>query len=369
MQFLINTLTHWNEPPRARHQVAYALSKDHHVVFVAAVKPGLPGIRSTSIHKNLVVLTPYFPVLHKIRYRTPVINEIYQNWLFRRLKKEYKEYVVINFDFTATRVFNYFNNITYYCNDSFVAISRHINPSFIAKYHQRCESQVACRARFCIAVSPMLRDNLLQYNKNSFEIPLGSPDIEQYNIPIKKAPDGEEKIQVGLLGFIKIYNISYQAINYLLEDKRINVTFVGPVEDKFLEKIKWKDNLILKGTLTGKDLYEEINKFDVTIAPYCARLTGDDHSGVGTGSKIYHYLAMGKPVVISYMAGLSKINMPNGFLYIAKSDEEFPALVHKANKENTNELIRQRMDFAKNNTWSKRIEEFIGYIRRFEKSQ
>jgi hypothetical protein len=368
MLFLINTLTHWNEPPRARHQVAYTLSKEHKVIFVAAVKPGLPGIKSAIIKENLEILTPYYPILHKIRYRIPFINEIYQNWLFRRLKKKYSDYVVINFDFTATRIYNYFTNVIYYCNDSFSAISKHINPFFIAKYHQRCESQVAARARFCIAVSPMLRDNLLKYNQNSFEIPLGSPDIEQYNIPVKEIMVDNEIIHVGLMGFIKLYNISYQAINYILQDDKIQLTLIGPVENKFLEQIKRKDRLTMTGSLTGESLYKEINKFDVTIAPYSARLTKDNKSGVGTGSKIYHYLAMGKPVVISYMAGLSKINLPDGFLYIAKSDKEFPDLIHKAKSENTKKLIRQRIDFAMNNTWTKRMEDFIAYIQRFEKS-
>ena len=113
-------------------------------------------------------------------------------------------------------------------------------------------------------------------------------------------------------------------------------------------------------------LYEEINKFDVTIAPYCERLTGDERSGVGTGSKIYHYFAMGKPVVISYMAGLSTVNLPEGFLYMARSDEEYPALVNRAWKENSRELIRKRMEFARANTWGKRMEDFIALVRRFE---
>ncbi len=367
MLFLINTLTHWNEPPRARHHIANALSKDHKVVFVTANEPGLPRIKTAFIHENLVVLTPQYPILHKIRYRMPFLNEMYQNWLFSRLQKKYKDYEVINFDFTATRIFKYFGNVVYYCNDSFVAISRHINPFFVAKYHQRCESIVASKAKFCIAVSAILRDDLLRYNPDSFEIPLGSPDIKQYNIQINYTPANEVNIMVGLVGFIRIYNISYQAINFLLQDERISITLVGPVENKFLEQIKQKDRLILKGTLTGKDLYEELNKFDVTIAPYCARLTEDNHSGVGTGSKIYHYLAVGKPVVISHMAGLNGVNLPEGFLYIAKSDEEFPELVHKAIKENTKELVNQRVDFARNNTWGKRMEDFERFIKEFKR--
>jgi len=366
MQFLINTLTHWEEPPRARHQVAHALSKDHTVVFVAANKPGFPGITTTVIHENLVVVTPYFPVLHKIRYRIPVLNELYQNWLFKQLLKSWSDCKVINFDFTATRIFRYFRQVYYYCNDSFAAISRHINPAFIARYHARCESIVASGAVFCIAVSAILKDNLLQYNPKSFEIPLGSPDIGQFGIRVAEDPDHKPVIKVGLMGFIRIYNISFNAINYLLADENISMTFIGPVEDKFLDQIEKKDKVILKGTLAGKELYEEINRLDVTIAPYSPRLTSDERSGVGTGSKIYHYFAMGKPVVISYMAGLMNLDLPEGFVYIARSDEEFPELVNKAWNENSRELVRKRVDYATANTWGKRIEKFMEYVRMFE---
>jgi hypothetical protein len=365
MHFLINTLTHWEEPPRARHQVTNALARNHQVVFVAANKPGFPGITTAIIHENLIVVTPYFPVPHKLRYRIKMFNEIYQNWLFKILVKKWSDYQVINFDFTATQIFSYFKKVCYYCNDSFAAISRHINPSFIAAYHQQCESMVASRSAFCIAVSQMLRDNLLQYNPNAFEIPLGSPDIGQYDIPVNDTPGRSGRIKVGLMGFIKLYNISAEAINHLLEDDNIDMTFIGPVEDKFLDRIAKRDRIVLTGTLTGKALYEEINNFDVTIAPYCERLTGDERSGVGTGSKIYHYFAMGKPVVISYMAGLSTVNLPEGFLYMARSDEEYPGLVNRAWKENSRELIRKRMEFARANTWGKRMEDFIELVRRF----
>jgi hypothetical protein len=268
-KFLINTFTHWEEPPRARHQVTHALAKNYPVVFVAANKFGFPGIRSSAIHGNLKVLTPYFPISNKIRYRLPVINELYQVWLFRKLVNTYKDFEVINFDYTATKIYDFFSRVIYYCNDSFSALSNHINPSFIARYHRRCESKVAAGAKFCVAVSDILKENLIKYNPNSFEIPLGSPDLSEYNIPPGFPAEKNKTLQVGLVGFMNIHIISYNIINLLLRDKNISLTIIGPVEKKFLNFIENKDRLILKGTLTGKELYEAIGKFDVTLSPYC----------------------------------------------------------------------------------------------------
>lgn len=359
--FLINTITYWEEPPRARHQVAYALSKKYKVVFIAANKTGLPAIRSQQINDNLTVITPYYPIDMRIRYRLPVINEIYQCWLFRKIINKYKDFKVINFDYTATKIFRYFKNVIYYCNDSFSEISKKINPYLIAKYHAICEARVAAKSKFCVGISILIKNDLLKYNPNTIEIPLGSPDIEEYKIAIRKIPVRDKIIKVVLVAVIKKLNMSYNVINLLLEDDAISLTLIGPVEDGFMKEIRNRDKLIIRGSLFGKELYEEINKFDVAIAPYCTKSKNEIFTG--TGGKIYHYLSVGKPVVISYMSGLNHLNLNDKLIYAAREEEDFPALVHRAHDENNAELIQQRMDYAKKNTWAQRMEDLIAYYK------
>lgn len=363
MKFLLNTITHWEEPPRARHQVANALSRNHEVVFVTGNKTGFPHIRTTQVSENLTLVVPYFPYENRIRYRLPWLNEIYQTWLFRRLVKKYADYHVINFDFTARKVFDYFKHVIYYCNDNFSAISKHINPSMIARYHANCESAVAGNAKFCVSVSTILMENLKQFNPKSFEIPLGSPDIDKFNIAMNPEPSKNKNIHVGLVGFIKAYNISYDLLNLLLKEDNMTITLIGPVEDKFLDHIQNKEKLIIKGSLVGKELYAELNKFDVAIAPYAKGLLNDVH--VGTGSKMYQYFSVGKPIVISNMIGLSKTSLPDKFIYVAHTEEEFPSLIIKAHEENTRELIEERIRYAKNNTWEKRMESLIELYKNY----
>lgn len=357
--FLINTITPWEEPPRARHQVAYALSKRYPVVFVAANKLGLSSIKSQRINENLTVITPFFPIDYRLRYRIPVLNEIYQYWLFRKIVDKYKDLEVINFDYTATRIFRYFKNVIYYCNDSYYEISKTINPLLIARYHKKCEARVASKSDFCVAISTTIKDFLLKYNYNTIEIPLGSPNIKEYDIPIQKLPTENKTIKVVLVAVIRKLNMSYNVINLLLKDKSMKLTLIGPVEDAFIKEIEYKDRLIIKGPLFGKELYEEINKYDVAVAPYCTKSNNEIFTG--TGSKIYHYLSVGKPVVISFMSGLNQLNLDDHLIYTAKEEEDFPMLVQRAHKENSAELIQQRIDFAMRNTWSNRMKDLIAY--------
>ncbi len=359
MKFLINTFTHWEEPPRARHQVAYALAKQHTVVFVAANKIGFPGVKFSQKKENITLVQPRFFVGNKIRYRIPVLNEFYQHWLYSKLRKLYGDFSVINFDFTATRVYRYFQDVIFYYNDNLAAISKRLNPGVIARYHEKAEATVATKAKFCVSVTPLLKEKLQKFNPNSYEIPLGGPDITEHGIEVNEKVAKNGPIRVGLVGFISDYSISSHTINFILNQVNMELVVVGPVEDAFMEKLANRDRLILKGTLTGRELFQEINMFDIAIAPYCQAITKDDSVGVGTGSKMYQYLSLGKPVVISDMVGLHNVSFPEKFLYIAGEDQDFPALINKAQEENTTAVILDRKKFAEKNTWEKRMEKLI----------
>ncbi len=359
MTYLINTYSHWDEPPRARHQVAFALAKKNRVIFVAANKPGLPQVRYFPDKGEITVVQPFFPIGNKIRYRIPLINELYQHWLFRRLKKFFPEAKVINFDFTARVIYRYFDDVIFYYNDNLAAISKRLNPRVISRYHEKVEAEVAARARFCVSVTPLLQNKLKAFNINSHEIPLGGPDLNGFGIAVSEEVSDRRPIRVGLVGFISDYSISSDTLNEVLAREHLQLVVIGPVEDAFIKKLKHTERMVRKGTLTGKSLYEAINEFDVAIAPYCEAITRDDQVGVGTGSKMYQYLAVGKPVVIADMAGLKKVSLPSGFLYVAAGPKEFPGLIEQAHQENTPAHISARIEYARENTWEKRMEQLM----------
>lgn len=364
MEFLINTYSHWEEPPRARHQVAHALARNHSVVFVAANRVGFPRMKTYEDHKNLQVVQPYFFVGNKVRYRLPLINELYQRWLFRRLKKRYKAHRVINFDFTATQIYCFFKEVVFYYNDNLAAISKRLNPGIIARYHRRSEAIVAAKAHFCVSVTPILRKKLQEFNPRSYEIPLGGPDMDDLGVRVNGPVSKTMPIKVGLVGFISSYSISADIINHVLRQEKMEMIVIGPVEASFMEQLEHPSRLVLKGTLTGKELYREISGFDVAIAPYCEAITKDDQVGVGTGSKMYQYLALGKPVVITDMVGLKEVTLPENFLYIAQNGADFPVLIKKAFEEDSEAAKRERAAFARENTWEKRMENLIEFYHK-----
>lgn len=123
MKFLIFTLTSWDEAPRARHQVTKELLKlGHEVIFVEKNSFGFPRIRLQKEGNFTLVSTRFIPG-YKFRFRLPIINELYQHWLFRKMKARLGDLFVITFDFTAHKVPRYFSNSIYYCNDEVIGNS------------------------------------------------------------------------------------------------------------------------------------------------------------------------------------------------------------------------------------------------------
>lgn len=354
VKFLINTMTAWDEPPRARHQVTSALAKKYGVAFVAANKIGTPRIEYIR-ENNVLLIQPYYPVNTKIRYRIPLINELYQRWLFYKLKNKFNQVDVINFDFTAYLIHQFFSKVYFYCNDNFTSISKKINHYLVYKYHVYCEHKLASKAQLCVATSSVILEHVKQINSNTHELLLGGPNIDEFNVVPTSEKLEKEVINVGLVGFIRNYNLSYQLINSILEKLSCTVTLIGPVEDDFLRNLKYRDRIILKGVLTGERLIEEVNKFDVAIAPYI-------DSKIDEGAfpnKLLVYLALGKPIVVTDLLSLRNVKLPSKMIYTARNNDEFPDKIITAHNENNAHLIKRRIAYSKENTWDIRMEKFL----------
>ncbi len=350
--FIINTITSKDEPPRARHQVAYALAKKYSVIFVTANKTGFLRSELVQVSKNLKFYIPYFPIDYRIRIRISWINIIYQKWLFHRLKKKYPDSTVINFDFTAKYISQFFFDNIYYCNDDHIGVSRRINYRWIANYHEKCEKMVAKYSRFCIGTSKFLVERLTKYNHNSYEIRLGAPHIEneiRYN---SRPEDKSKNIIVGIVGYFK--TLDFELLELLLKNQDLFFTLVGPMSKKFNEMFKASKNVRITGKLVDEKLFDEVNKFDVGLIPYQLNSKVER-----TPNKLWLYLAIGKPVVISNISGIKDWEFPEKFVYRANSNEEFLELIKRAHAEDNSQLSIERMNFARLNTWDIRINEFL----------
>lgn len=356
-KFLINTVTHWDEPPRARHQVAFALAEKHQVVFVARNNFGKIGVKFIRIHSRLTLVNPTFPIDYRLRIRIPIINEIYQKWLFKVLKKKYSDYITLNFDFTAHLIFNFFSPVVYYCNDECIGNTQYPN-WFTDSYYRICEKKIIKKSLLCIATSPYLRKKLSRTNSNTIEIPLGANSIIS-NARFTPRNDSH-KIVLCLIGNITQRQVPIELINNILSNVSYKLVLIGPIEDSFKRKLVSMKNVCIKGVLKGSDLIDSLSEIDIGLALY-----NKQKINFGTSpNKLWQYLAAGKPVIVSELENLLDMYFPPKSVYIYRESNSMMDLIQKVYHEDSELGMQERISFATNNTWGKRMELFINVLNK-----
>jgi glycosyltransferase involved in cell wall biosynthesis len=345
--YLIYTVvTTWNEPPRARHQVTNELKQEGKVYFVERNRVGRPRIELTQVEENVVIVTPYFPVLYKVRYRTPGLNELYHNWLLKKIKEMKLDFeMVISFDYTAPAINRYFDNVVFFCADDNVGFGN-FNPSFINRYHTKTEKLVAEKAKACIVTSDYMGWKIGNYNKNTHVVPLGAPRIE--NIVI--APP-EKKAAVPTLAIVAFFDKSFDMELICELAEKFPIILIGPMDEGRKKILSRYPNAELVGPKTGKDLYQCLSRADVCIAPYNLRTI---NKGL-TPNKLWLYLALGKPCVVTDVPNIKSWHFEDKLVYKCKP-EEFINCCMQAYKDDNYELAVRRIEVAKNNTWKTRVD-------------
>ncbi len=356
MKFLIYTLTSWEEAPRARHQVTRELLKlGHEVYFIEKNSAGFPRIELKQVENLTIIKTWFFPG-YRIRFRMPLINGLYQIWLFKKLKALLGDLFVITFDFTANQLTRFFSNSVYYCNDEVVGNTT-VKSKLIDQYWRQCEATVARNADLCIATAPFLAQKLSGYNNRVYEIPLGGPDPVNMESPVKRIQN--DKVVLGLVGFIREITISTLVINELLKDPNLIIRLAGTVEEKFMNKIERPSGIEQLGVLKDQSLYDAISQFDVAIIPY----NQEKLNPGATSNKLYLYLACGVPVVMSAMPNLKGKSFPRGTIYFSEDNSDFYDLVKLALKQEKPGYVDLRKKVASENTWEMRVAEFIKILK------
>lgn len=341
------TVTTWNEPPRARHQVTNELKQDGVVYFVERNKVGKPRIELQQVEENVVVITPYFPMLYKVRYRTPGINEYYHRWLLKKINDLQIDFeMVISFDYTAPAINEFFDNVIFYCADDNVGFGN-FNPFFINRYHTRTEQKVAEKARACIVTSDYMGIKIGNYNSNTHVIPLGAPQIDYENNLFNENRKNELPT-LGIVGYLD-YNLDMTLLYNLLE--LFPVIFIGPISDANRKKLAKYKNAEFVGPKTGKDLYDCLSRADVCVAPYeVSRLNKG-----ATPNKLWLYLALGKPAVVTNMPNIRSWEFEDKLVYKCDNDNFINCCI-QAYKDDTYELALRRVEVARNNSWKNRVE-------------
>jgi glycosyltransferase involved in cell wall biosynthesis len=356
--------THWDEPPRMRHDVTRQLARFFNVVFVEFFPAGKRGGAETSwrkVYERLLIctLTDKFRVPPRLMANDPFThsrtNRRYVTAIYEAIcGLPGKHRLLFNFvyDFPEIMRSGHFDWTSYVCFDEFPRMqrrSRQRNPLktwYQARLFQYYENRVAQEAVRCFTPHYPLRDKLKKVN----------PKVEMLfhacdgTVKDNQMHDTENRIiSVGFAGFIH-YRLLDDWLLAVAEQQDMTLHVIGPVLNYDMTWLTRYSNVRHIPSLLGLNLYEKLSEMDVLVIPINSELP--EVRVITTNSKTFQYVSTGKPIVISDLPHY--IQLPRGVLYKANSPKDFVAKIRQAHSEDCEEFVRLRLKIAAENTWDKR---------------
>lgn len=362
---VVTTVTSWDEPPRIRHQVTRQLTKKYNVLYLQ-VNPFFDQLQSAhQENENLIIDTigVGFRGMGVIFRLSKFIESIYYDALAKKIEKKihdlgYKSALSFNFQFDFHQVFDVklFEKKVFLLNDDFINMNEGISEKI--RSHLACkQKKVANKADVLIAVSEPL---VTQLSLDSKKANLVLPGVEFIDVPeaLQRSHNFENVTKVAFMGYID-NRLSVDWLEFILNDSRVSLTLIGPMINKSIdERLAKFSNYQHFKSKVGFELAKCLTEFDVLIMPY--DVNQQIAHKCSAPNKFFQYLAAGRPVVISDMRYF--IDVPKGFVYIAKSKENFLEMILYAKNEDNFSLRKDRVEFASLNSWDNRGVELMKLI-------
>ena len=198
------------------------------------------------------------------------------------------------------------------------------------------------------------------HNNNVYWVPNGV-DIEYFEEAINKK-DATKKVVVGYVGKIQD-RVDFDLIEECVRIfPNVDFVFLGPIysqKERSKNLMEAYENIQFKGDVHYNNLPQEMKNFDVTIIPHKV----DEFTNSMNPLKLYEYLAAGKIVVTSEVAGIDNISP-----YVLKATEqgEFISCLKQAIEKSraTNFEPQEIVDSVPMDCrWNNRVDKILSLIK------
>jgi glycosyltransferase involved in cell wall biosynthesis len=367
---VVTSTTPWHEPPRARHQVTRQLCRFYNVLYVdrsgSLETRALVKKKYEKINDKLII---YYPrqIPHRLnRFYNYVstCHEVIDRISVKHIEQAihelgYNQAILINFQYGFGEIYNskLFYPKVYFCNDDHPAQARY---NWQRALSRRYENIVIRRSDCCFGVHIPLLNKLKSMNENSHLLLLAHEFTEELNNPVgttKLCHEG--KIAVCFMGYLDDRLLLDWLVS-VARDERFVLYLIGPVKSSKIQSallsyqnVKWIQ------PMEGLALQSMMQKMDVFINPLDANLK--IVKVITATNKLFQYLACGKPIVISNMPNF--ISLPNKFVYKANDAKDFVDCILLAYAEDSAELMTQRIEYARANSWNARGDQLYSILK------
>lgn len=216
------------------------------------------------------------------------------------------------------------------------------------------DALLLAKADLVIVCSERLHQLKLAANPSRLALIRNGVELQRYATRNGKTRDPRSQgWRPPVLGYTGTLHLDRMDIDLLLDIANQiapgTIVLIGPnqLPGAINRKIKRTPNVVLFGEVPMPELPPLMNSFDITIVPH--RVTPFTESL--NPLKLYEYLALGKPIISTPVAGFR--NYPH-LIYLAETRKEFADHVTSSLNEPCYRVYQRRAEAA-NHTWEKRI--------------
>ncbi|GAA5034732.1 glycosyl transferase [Marivirga lumbricoides] len=334
---------------------------------ISLVKRTLIKSRLNFLSEDLIIYYPspvipinFLPKGKLYKHLKQLNEKIIFNKLKRTLKKiDFTNYIYLN-------IFNPFFDHTDFLQPTlsiYYTVDNISESAYVKKHGVWLEPYMMQKAHLNFATSLMLKNTNEKYNKDIFYLP-NAADLEIFDS--EKNYDKPQELR----------NIEAQIITYIGHlDTRTNIEIlktilsehdnkilmiVGPVSlpKSTLEELSCFNNILFVKPQPLQEIPAFLKYSCCTIIPFkCNELTKGIYP-----LKINEYLAMGLPVVSTSFS--EDIKHFSEIISLANSPQDFSKMIDSEIINDSSSKIKERILFAKNNTWPHRVKQFWDIVER-----
>lgn len=237
----------------------------------------------------------------------------------------------------------------YYTRDNMLAVD------YWKKHGLRLEPALMKKVDLVTANSVYLARIGEKYTDKSYYVGQGC-ETDQFSADIQHTEPNDvaaiARPRIGYIGALYGLRLDYKLLENIAEKRPDwNLVLVGPEDDAFkASELHNMENVFFTGSKKPEELPAYLSTFDVALNPQIL-------NEVTIGNyprKIDEYLAMGKPTVATKTEAMEIFD---GYVYLAKDEDDYLAMIEQALNENDPTLKQKRIDFARSHTWENSVAE------------
>jgi uncharacterized SAM-binding protein YcdF (DUF218 family) len=249
--------------------------------------------------------------------------------------------------------------VIYYCIDN-LSVS-----SVAARKIKRSEESLLKKADLIFVTSKELYNYCIRYKNRVYNFPfaVNFSEFEKIRLQESGIPEELKDIKRPIIGYVGGLHkwVDQNLIKETAEKfPEYSFVFIGPIQSDVSTLLCFK-NIYFLGQKRHEELPLFIKYFDICSIPY---LITDFTKNVYP-TKLNEYLALGKPVISTYLPEVMSFNREFGnIVYVAEDIKQFGEYIRIGIAENKEPIRNKRIQVASQNSWENRIEEMSGIIEK-----